>query len=382
MNIENAIRKGLPSASNAEADSLCPGRFLAQYEIPEIQKSAADYGTLVHKAFAGEDVELDPEQERTVELGRNIEDMMLTRWMDGQEYLGPYREKRLWLHDTETLDCIASGQIDAFWVSGKRALIEDLKSLFGDVTESASNLQLRDYVVMLNEGVDYDEVSVFINQPRVTTEPKLVVYNREDVARAREETVARVKRSIAGGPRIAGEKQCKFCRAAASCPECIEWMQKEIKDAPVPLTPKTADQWVGVLSPDQLALIQRKATTIRNILDAVTARLKTLPAERLAELGFELGKGHVNRPINDLKALCSRLKDVCSEEELFECFEASKSKIEKLLREKTSLKGKALKEKMESLLEGITDEIETAPVLKAIKEANAGAEAQPPENSK
>lgn len=242
------VRNGLTSASNAEADLLCPGRHLAQRGLVSADSKDAASGTLVHAAFAGalEANNLSGPQRKTVQRGKEIEHLLVSEWFVKQGVtsdslrLDPnkgqwheeiqkraHRELRLWAYLNGQK--IHSGGIDALWLAGnmKYALIEDLKSLFGDIEDAASNQQLRDYAALVYLNYGCEQVSVFINQPNVRwklEDQKLITYEAADLERAAKEMKERVLASQKlDAPRIPGKKQCNFCLAAGTsrCPESL-----------------------------------------------------------------------------------------------------------------------------------------------------------------
>lgn len=237
-------RQGLTSASNAEADLLCPGRHLAQRGLTSDDSKDSASGTLVHAAFAGTQSfeTLSSAQRKTTQRGKDIEYHVVERWFMGHgndfAEMGEietynaidkraHRELRLWAYLNGQK--IHSGGIDALWLTGnmKYALIEDLKSLFGDIEDAASNQQLRDYAALVYLNYGCEQVSVFINQPNVRwklEDQKLITYEAADLERAAKEMKERVLASQKlDAPRIPGRKQCNFCLAAGTsrCPESL-----------------------------------------------------------------------------------------------------------------------------------------------------------------
>jgi hypothetical protein len=235
-------RQGFTSASNAESDLLCPGRHLAQRGLAGYDTRESLSGTATHLAFAGvlELEALSSSQRKTVERGRNLESHIVEQWFRSvlcplepeniQEQImkRAHRELRLWAYRNNQK--IHSGGIDALWLAGdmRHALVEDLKSLFGDVEDAASNQQLRDYAALVHLNYGCETVSVFINQPNVRWEydqQKLVHYNEDNLAQSVEAMTRRVMTSQRlDAPRVPGIKQCNFCLACGTdrCPESLQ----------------------------------------------------------------------------------------------------------------------------------------------------------------
>lgn len=237
-------RLGFTSASSAEADLLCPGRHLAQRGLEGYESRDATSGQIVHACFAGtlDPATLSTSQQKTVERGREIEAVVAEQWFkqvghklaprDGieaeQVMKRAHRELRLWAYKNGQR--VHSGAVDALWLAGdmKFALIEDLKSLFGDVEDAASNQQLRDYAALVHLNYGCEEVAVFVNQPNVRwrmEDQKLVIYKMDDLKLAVEQLQRRVHNSnLLNAPRTPGLKQCKYCLACATdrCPESLK----------------------------------------------------------------------------------------------------------------------------------------------------------------
>ena len=207
-------RRGHTSASNAAADRLCPGRHLAQRGLAEKESAEASQGALIHSVFAGEKPEsvLDSESAKTLRRAKEIESIILGNWLCGIDVKAPaecHREKRMWDY-VET----HSGQADAFWIvdaeNGKHALLEDLKSLYGDHDDADENEQLRDLAALIYCNYGVQSVTAYINQPNVAwriEDVKLVRYSEKDLMRAYREMCERVlKSNLPTSPRIPGSR--------------------------------------------------------------------------------------------------------------------------------------------------------------------------------
>lgn len=235
MSTEQDPRLGFTSASNAAADRACTGRHLAQRGCPEDSENRdARTGTLIHKVFAGEEENtLEGQEKKTLERAKVIEDAIVANWYADHGHGSPNiqkaakREIRQWAYIDDKP--VHSGQADAFWFTPKmdHAILEDLKSLWGDVADADKNEQLRDLAAMLWWNYGVETVTAFINQPNVTWKIEDVVvvkYDKAALKRAHKEMIARVKASNKlDAPRVVGP-QCNFCRAAgtARCPESQE----------------------------------------------------------------------------------------------------------------------------------------------------------------
>ena len=349
-------RRGHTSASNAAADRLCPGRHLAQKGLPDTGSAEATQGTLIHNAFAGlgDESALDAESLKTLTRAKEIESIILGNWICGIDVKGPaecHREKRLWNY-VET----HSGQADAFWIvedsRGKHALLEDLKSLYGDQQDADENEQLRDLAALIFANYHLQSVTAYINQPRVAwkvEEVQLVRYSQNDLRRAYTEMNERVKRSNdKDSPRIVGPKQCKFCKAAgtANCPES----QKAL------VTLGTAQFDIETASPaergDWLEKLQMIAGIAEKSIEELKAGIRK-NGESWAE-GWGLGKAKKSREIQPERialvgATLAAHFEGFNTSELAKCCKLSVPKLQELHAKLSGLKGKQAFDHFEQL---------------------------------
>lgn len=354
-------RLGLTSASNAEADALCLGRFLAQQGLPEESSEDATSGSRVHAAMAGLAIELSSQEAHTVERAQEIERAVVEAMFEVPPT--PVREQRLWTFDAK-MQRLHSGQLDAYWLGDDgHALIEEIKSLFGDVEQSASNLQLRDQAALLWEQEGCSRVTVFVNQPWVTSRPALVTYTTEDLTRAHSEMITRVERSqMPGQPRIAGEKQCQYCLARSVCPEA----QATVRTL--------ATLYTHEIAPDDLLKMLELVGPAKKVIAALEGRAKRLLEENPDILpGWMLEDGAAPRKVTDPQAAFQKLSDVLTPEQFAGCCTVKISELEnvfkKVLAEKTGLKPKDCLNQFSHRLEGIILKKAHAPSLARAKRA-------------
>lgn len=349
-------RRGHTSASNAAADRLCPGRHLAQRGLPDTDSAEATQGTLTHNAFAGlgDESALDAESLKTLNRAKEIESIILGNWLCGIDVKGPaecHREKRLWNYvDTH------SGQADAFWIvedsRGKHALLEDLKSLYGEQQAADENEQLRDLAALIFCNYGVQTVTAYINQPRVAwkvEDVQLVRYSQNDLRRAYTEMNERVKRSNdKDSPRIVGPKQCKFCKAAgtANCPES----QKAL------VTLGTAQFDIETASPaergDWLEKLQMIAGIAEKSIEELKAGIRK-NGEGWAE-GWGLGKAKKSREIDSQRIpLVGQIMfgnfELFNSADLAKCCKLSVPKLQELHAKFSGLKGKQAFDHFEQL---------------------------------
>lgn len=333
-------RNALTSASNAAADKLCPGRHLAQRGLIDRESDEAKSGTLVHEAFVNPETDdkLTPFQRKTVERGRVIERYVHHYWRksldlpeqdDATIHRSAHREKRHWAHVKKKQ--VHSGQSDAYWLSDdwKHALIEDLKSLYGDVEDADTNDQLRDLAAILWENFGCETITVYVNQPNVKWTPEDVVlttYRKAELARSHKEMIKRVLASNdVLASRKPGRVQCKFCRACGTtnCPES----QGVIRGV-------QGFDFENASAADRGAHIGILKMVEKAVKDRLAAAKELLKAEPGAVAGWKLSAGKKTRSIENIVEVGGIMREAFgakfTADDLMKCCKLSVPDLEEL----------------------------------------------------
>lgn len=363
------------SASSAEYDKLCPGRHLAQQKVPRDGKRSpdADHGTAIHLALSKNDsAGLTLEQTETFDACQKIANDCLKRFFGEAQITHQASEVRLWsawggIINGQIVDIRHSGKLDRLYISGSQALICEFKTLAGDVPSASSNLQLRDQAVLVWGGsakpaanglVEYviKEIGCVVIQPFVTHSPEIFTYGESDLLRATIEMQERVSASNdPQSPRIAGETQCKFCRAALYCPEAQAYatrllpVSKVILDVPAAnWTPEQCGQFLNAFPMAETWLNDSKESIRSRMVDGMEVP------------GYGLKDGNEVRHVVNAQQLFNRfasLDDIATPEQKLELFMSSvevgvgglKTAVNKL----TGYKGKKLESAVDKMLEGV-----------------------------
>ncbi len=381
MNHEHET-KGGTSASNSAYDRVCPGRHQAQKGIPDKQGEWAEYGQLIHAALAenGRDGQvalpkLTPEQRDMFESVREIEKKVISQIFNGEpdSTNRVWREIRYWASvpdkwpDPET-KFPHSGKADMVLRRKNTALVLDYKVLAGDVPDSPKNEQLRDLAVMVwRTLVGVDNVVVAIIQPLETWSPELCRYDETALKQAEQEMWERVRASNdPNAKRIAGDLQCKFCRAVGVCPENAAWKAALVPERDSPLT-----RAMALWTPEDRSRVAEHLPRLKTLLSQAEEHLKaSLSADPESVPGFYLKPGAARKPINNPQELFNRFSAIGGQlEQFMQCVDVTKGEFEKRVRLVTKLKGKVLKTEVDKLLEGIVDENPVEPSLAKKKEA-------------
>jgi hypothetical protein len=358
------------SASSAAADQACPGRHLAQRGIPDIKSADAESGTLVHDALCkGSSAGLGLEETELFDRCQAIEQELLIRCF-GPEIATmkafPDREKRLWISWVQAGGLQHSGQPDAVFRYKAKALVVDYKTGRNEVAVSPKNMQMRDLAVLtwVNKAL-LNECAVAVIQPWVTNTPEICVYTKDDIGKAVTQMLARVQASNdPSAPRVAGEIQCKYCRAKSKCAEYSKWAgalvpvgDKSIVDIPV-------DDW----SPAQCAIFLNNLGRAEKWLADCKEKMKELiTLDPNAIPGWSVKPGNVVEKIKDAQTVFDRFSEMGgSLEQFMGCITVGKTKLKESVAAITKKKGKGLNELLDTITAGCVESKQSAPTLEKL----------------
>lgn len=372
QNLIGAIdsRRGCTSASNAHADLLCPARHLAQKPYPDTRSKDAEFGDAIHKALASNGREgstdaannLTQEQRDIFDRCRDIEKRLMLQYLPEASKETPmrvFREKRLWVMVDGKWE--HSAKPDVVARCGPRGLIFEYKTLPGDVPDSPENLQLRDQAVLASGTYLLSEVTVAVIQPLVTMNPVVTTYNSDNLKQAEAELFARVRKSNdPNSKRVAGEIQCKFCKARR---ECQEYQQFSGGSLPVMLT--ILDVPVTQWSPEQRAIFCDRLAVAQKWLDETKDFMKEgLEKDPEFVPGWYLRPGNVRESITEPQTVFERFSVIGGNVSQFmKAVSVQKGKLREAVASVTGAKGRALDKAMEALTNGLTHSATNAPSL-------------------
>ncbi len=387
MTDEIDVRRGWTSASNALADSLCPGRHLAQRGIvPPLSSEDATFGQRIHAALAYNPVngetannpgKLSLKEREVFDSCREIEKAMVRNFFgddpnygasgtQGNDRIRVFRHQRYWatFQSSDGKQVQHSGEADVVWRLSARVLIADYKTLPGDVAESSTNLQLRTLAVLVRGTyVTIDQAGTVIIQPFITNKPEICVYSREDLQRAEGELVARVLASSdPRSPRVAGEVQCKFCLAKPQCQEYQAWAGQVVESVGM-------NQVLGIpmaqWSPEQRAVAQECVRKARKFCDEIEEFNKAgLENDPNFVPGWRLIPGSKREVITNPEGVFERFSALGGKVESFmRSVAVRKGKLREEVNNLTGAKGLALNKAIATLVEGYVETTRDAPHL-------------------
>lgn len=385
-------RGGWTSASNAEADLLCPARHLAQKSLPaSITPPAtsrdAQFGDKIHAALAKRDPSgLSVDEFSTYEACLKIEVESVRKFFGPEADLSKAKswpETRFWIkfgfevpsaHPSEKPRPIVlthSAKPDRVYRLDNRILIIEYKTLKGDIPASPRNLQVRDQAVICAGHFMVDEVGGVVIQPLITHTPEICLYQAADLARGRDELSNRVRASNdPRSQRVAGEVQCKFCLAKLSCVEHQRWA-----GSMVPNMLSILEVPVTAWTPEQRKIFCDRVPVAQKWLDECWEAMEAgLASDPSFVPGYVLKPGNKREEIKDPAKVFSRFNALGGKPEQFMgAVKVTKTGLREALFAVTALKGKKLDEKLKELCEGVVEVKQNKPSM--VKSSEAPEEA-------
>lgn len=330
-------------ASSAEADLLCPGRHLAQSHLPEVHSGDSDFGNRIHAALKTDNPDgLTHEEFSMFESCKEIRDKIIHQ-IFGDAQITVIKEELFWTQlQLNGVIFQHDGHPDFVAIAKELALIIDYKSLAGSHPVSSKNLQLRDYVCMVKgKNPTVTKVAVAVIQPLVTHDPEITLYTGEDFQRATQEMFQRIVNSQnLTSPRIAGQVQCRFCKAKTQCPEYNQWIASQLP-VPLDLFKSAMVQW----TPEQRTMAAEILAPCRKALDDIEEFLKTQEVP-----GWYLKPGRKMTTVTDIQTVFDRFMALGGTNEMFlRSINVIQGRLTDELGDVLGLKGKKLADEFKKL---------------------------------
>ncbi len=331
--IRDPERLDLLSASQLEIVAECPGMINLKATIPKEQLEAtrsedddewAKRGTRIHDAFeTSNTLNLDPEEFKTYMTGLSYSESIKQKWiqdkaLDPAKVVEGPRELRVWAYKPYDFpNLLGSGKLDRHWVyqDADRCclLIQDYKAGFNpNLPPSNRSWQLAFQAVLLWKE-EYDKVTdarvAYVKAKDKCESGDFCDYGEMDLKYRWDAIVfAGWMSTQPDAPRHAG-KHCRWCPAKAFCPEAAAYCLLPVVMAKGVMEGKKPVQSVDEITPDDLYRLWDGSGTIKAILDAVKARLKSFPAEELAKIGIREGAGRKTMEWFNTKGAFELLRD-------------------------------------------------------------------------
>jgi hypothetical protein len=340
MNIDTE-RLNLPSASAFGITANCPGSvgLIKSLNLPDEKgDEAAERGTRIHKAWeTGSLSGLAPDEvedlNKTIALSTSATEAWLrektTPGVEGD--LQTISERRLWLHDDD-LNPILSGQFDKLFIADGHAFVQDLKSGWcRNLTPSEESWQLRVLCVLVwleygGKGIGLKTIRASFIKPKFGKNGvDTVEYDINSLLRSTNQIRQVLWEASQPEARFSAGQHCNYCKARQHCRTAASY-------AMLPsVVAQNAAEMVATLSVADLVKLHQSGPVVRKILDGVNVRLKSLPAETLAEFGLKVGEGRKLDPIVNTEGCFRFLEHQLERSSIFSAMKFTKGDLEKVL---------------------------------------------------
>ena len=376
----------LTSASNLHRREACPGSAFAEAGYPNEESDAAAEGTMLHALMADTSMDrthLNGEQLKTIQaaeemnlqLWKIVGEAMARRGQEDDFEPDQGHEVELWLR--RGIKPIMNGHCDHWRYFSHQKLLVIVDYKFGRIAvdEAESNLQLRAYAVMGAEKWDCDHILVAINQPRLAYEKRLTIseYTREALKAAKAQLLDIYDKAHnkdgtprEDAPRVAGESQCRYCRAQLLCPTYRETYSFLADSAPMGKEAYVQDRimTMGDADLDRVYTACKFAALISD-----KAKEEILRRQKLGGmLMWQSVPGRKNTEITDRARAVRLLQNIgLPLESVLECAKLSLPELSEELRRRDGLKQKEAKERIFQTLQPVLEITETAPSLKRVE---------------
>lgn len=344
-------RKNKPSASGFHRLVRCPGSWAAEAGLPSVETEQSISGTKIHASLAGQDVQLDPDEETCRDMCSDIFAKLCETYCHGERRL--FVEQRMWWRDS------VSAQVDAVAYNGTTALVVDYKTGRGEVDDAQDNYQLAVQALCVYEEIGPENIIVAVIQPWASPQFTVAQYDADAIAAAEvlvKETLLEIEKPDA--PRVAGVDQCKYCKARATCPAAIN----EVKS--MAMTPFRAGM---VIDPKYMSKLLEDCKLASSIIHEIRSHAKEMLDRGIEIPGWKLSKGQERRNITDITKIFERCVDLgVKEEEFVGLTDIGLGDLEKLIRKVTGKKGKELAETINTVMDGCVEKKATEKSLEKV----------------
>lgn len=342
------------SPSGAHRWMACPGSVALEAPFPDSSSEFAAEGTLAHEVaseclISKADPALLIGKPATVDgFDFTIDQNMVDHVVDYMKLVREYAEggellveKRVGIGHL-TGEEGAGGTSDAIIIKGGEIIIIDLKYGMGVRVDANENPQLMMYALgALNEYDligDFDTVTMVIHQPRLNHVSEYSIPVEQLLTFGDE--VRKSANKVRGGNAalVPGEKQCRFCKAKATCPALSAEVSEAVGGSadlsdfadliPQEVSPDTSDNYLPVAL-SKVELIEQWCKAVR-----AEAERRLLAGQPVT--GYKLVQGRAgNRDWRDAKAVEEMMKKTfrLRDDQVYDFKLISPTKAEKVFKE-------------------------------------------------
>lgn len=206
---------------------------------------------------------------------------------------------------------VYNGTADVVIVTPEKVIVIDWKFGHREVTEAANNPQGAAYALAAMQEFERKVADVHFYNPVIHQHSDYTFEGMEGIRDYVMGVIAECKRDSA--PAVAGEKQCRYCKAAyyGTCPAYAEFSAKTAAVAKrLDVLPKLSD-----LPDDFLCELAGKFKVVAKFADRVTEEIKARCAEKGACGSYVLKTTSGGKEIPDINAAFNTLSSVFKAEE-------------------------------------------------------------------
>ena len=342
------------SPSGAHRWMACPGSVALEAEYPDSSSEFAAEGTVAHELaseclISGADPALLIGKPATVDgFDFTIDQTMVDHVKDYMKLVHEYAEggelmveQRVGIGHLTGEDG-AGGTSDVIIIKGSEIIIIDLKYGTGVRVDANANPQLMLYALgALNEYElvgDFDTVTMVVHQPRLNHVGEYSIPVEQLLAFGDDVRNAADKVRSPDADLVPGEKQCKFCKAKATCPALRAEMAEVVGGAadlsdfadlvPQEITSETSDNYLPVA--------MSKVEVVEQWCKAVRAETERRLLAGQPVTGYKLVQGRAgNRDWKDPKAVEEMMKKTfrMRDDQVYDLKLISPTKAEKVFKE-------------------------------------------------
>lgn len=300
------------SPSTLERREACPASYKLEEGLPSFDTENSKEGTLKHAATAEMisayvdskplpdiDVDVKAAFRKFSEILREIPD----------NDLQIFTERKL-SYKFCGLE-VYNGTADVVIVTPEKVIVIDWKFGHREVTEAANNPQGAAYALAAMQEFERKVADVHFYNPVIHQHSDYTFEGMEGIRDYVMGVIAECKRDSA--PAVAGEKQCRYCKAAyyGTCPAYAEFSAKTAAVAKrLDVLPKLSD-----LPDDFLCELAGKFKVVAKFADRVTEEIKARCAEKGACGNYILKTTSGGKEIPDINAAFNALSKVFKAEE-------------------------------------------------------------------
>ena len=335
------------SPSGAHRWMRCPGSIAAESGMPDTSSKYAAEGTAAHE-LASKCLELDANAEAvigdtitvdgfdfivTAEMAHHVNDYckLVREYAQGGQLLVERR-----VNFSEAIGVPDStGTSDAIVIHPDRLTVIDLKYGMGVKVDATENEQLQLYALgaLHDYSVlgDFQEIVMVVHQPRLNHVSEWSIPAAKLEAFRENARLAAIEALDNREPRLnPGEKQCRFCKAKATCPA----LRAEISDTVGGIASPSDFADLAVAEEDDLSQAMARVELVEHWCKAIRAEVERRLLAGQPVAGFKLVEGRRgNRAWSDEAEVEKLFKSFrFKKDEMYDLKLISPTKAEKLLK--------------------------------------------------